>query len=268
MSLAALLVAVSCLSSGCGARQRDPGTADAPEQLPRTETGCRVVAWNTEMDLGFLPPSGSAEGVFRIENQGDSDVLLHLGSPTCRCSEARIEKETLRPGESTNVRMLMRSRPFQAGPADARVFVEADGGRWAEMLSVHAVELGANFPAYSYVIGGSTPVRKCASVGGDVYLKTSQALAKVDVPLVGTGLEPILAIRDARVGPPVEGPGCVRRECSFTIELKSQKSFVAERREVELPVLVTIDGETSRHRVRLTILPSGRFVTSRARQSP
>ncbi len=123
------------------------------------------------------------------------------------------------------------------------------------MLSVHAVELGANFSDYTYVLGGKTPAASSVSVVGNVFLKVATGRAKVDVPLVGTGLESVLRIRDLHFGPPIEMPGCVRRECSFTVDLNPKAKAIDERREVILPVSVDVDGEKSAHSVRVTILP-------------
>jgi predicted double-glycine peptidase len=263
------LAGASCLAPGCAAM---PLSSHAPVgaslSRPETEDLSRLVAWNTDADLGALPPDGAAEALFRIENQGDSEVRLHLGSPTCRCTEARIERDALKPGESTNIHMVMRSRPHQAGPADARVYVEAEKGPWAEMLSVHAVQLGASFPDYTYAIGASSPTSRKASVVGNVYLKGSASVVKVDVPLSGTGLESLLIIRDLRVGSPTPMPGYVRQDCSFTVELNSRTGLTEERREVVLPVSVTIDGQTTLHRVRLAVLPSARSAGTLTRSFP
>jgi hypothetical protein len=251
------LIGASTVVTGCAAIQpRSHAAPDASLSRPETEDLSGLVAWNTDADLGALPPDGAAEALFRIENQGASEVRLHVGLPTCRCSEARIERETLKPGESTNIHMVMRSRPRQAGPADARVYVEAEKGRWAEMLSVHAVELGANFPDYTYAIGGSPPASGRTTVGGSLFLKGPASVVKVDVPLSGTGLESLLVIRDLRVGLPTQMRGYVCCDCSFTVELNSKASFVEERREVALPVAASIDGQTTLHHVRLAVLPS------------
>jgi Peptidase C39 family/Protein of unknown function (DUF1573) len=267
--LVACVLGSTCLAPGCAAsRPILSSSFDVTEQRARTQDMSRLVAWSTEADLGVLPRDGAAEALFRIDNQSRGEVRLHLGSPTCRCSEARIEKEILKAGESTNVHMVMRSRPRQAGPANAHVYLEAEGGKWAEMLSVHAVELGANFSDYTYVIGDKAPAARSVSVVGNVFLKAATTRAKVDVTLVGTGLESVLRIRDSHWGPPIEMPGCVCRECAFTVELNPKANAIDERREVILPVSVDVGGEKSAHRVRLTILPSGRSPISQAKWTP
>jgi predicted double-glycine peptidase len=261
-SLACLLV--SCVMLGCSTQLANVGLpveqsaspADGIVAKTPSSDALRLVAWNTEADIGVLPRDGAAEGIFRIENQGNFSVRLHLGSPTCRCSEARLEQETLVAGASTSVHMMMRSRSRQAGPADARVYIEAEGGCWAEALSVHAIELGANFPNYTYMVGGSTKVARTASIVGTLFLEASSSEPKVDVPLAGTGLESVLVVQDIRVGPPVETSGYVRRECSFSLGINQQKNVAKKRQEVVLPVRVTIDGEVSTYPLRVSILPA------------
>jgi hypothetical protein len=261
-SLASLLV--SCLTLGCSALpanvgrsvQRSASSADRIVARTPSPDALRLVAWNTEADLGVLPRDGAAEGLFRIENQGNSTVRLHLGSPTCRCTEARLEQETLVAGASTSVHMMMRSRPRHAGPADARVYVEAEGGSWAEALSVHAIELGANFPNYTYMIGGRAKVARTASIVGTLFLKASSSEPKVDVPLGGTGLESVLVVQDIRVGRSVETSNYVRRECSFTLGVNPQDNVAQKRQDVLLPVRVTVDGEVLTYPIRVSILPA------------
>lgn len=255
------MIGFNCLAPGCVALH--PSSSDGPERPIEPQHIVRLVAWNTEADVGALPRDGAAEALFRIENIGDAEVRLHLGSPTCRCSQARLEKDSLEPGESTNVRMRMRSRPRQAGPADAQVYVEADGAVWAETLTVHGIELGGNFPDYSYVIGGPVPVRT-ASVGGTLFLKSPREIPKISIELTA-GLESLLTIHDLVIGAPTQMPDCVRRDCSFTIELNPQIRSIDERRELTLPVLLNIDGEVSTHPVRLTVLPSQRSLAKPAR---
>ncbi|HEV8000126.1 MAG TPA: cysteine peptidase family C39 domain-containing protein [Planctomycetaceae bacterium] len=246
------VIGSGCLCSGCVALHSSSG--DGSERPLGPQHLARLVAWNTEADVGALPRDGAAEALFRIENIGAAEVRLSLGSPTCRCSQARLEKEFLEPGESTNVRMLMRSRPRQAGPADAQVYVEADGAAWAETLSIHGIELGGNFPDYTYLVGGPAPART-ASVGGTVFLKSPQTIPKISVPLTGD-LGAGLTIRDLVIGAPTQMSDCVRRDCSFTVELNPKVRSIYERRELILPVLLNIDGEVSTHPVRLTVLPS------------
>lgn len=254
----------SCLTLGCTALpvnvslSVDQSASSVDGVIGRTVSPdvVRLVAWNTEAELGVLPRDGAAEGIFLVENQGNSTVRLHLGSPTCRCSEARLEQDTLVAGASTSVHMLMRSRPHQAGPADARVYLEAEGGSWAEALSVHAIELGANFPNYTYIVGGPAKVARTASIVGNLFLKASSIEPRVDVPLGGTGLESVLVVRHIRVGPPVEMSGCLRRECSFSLGVNPRDNIAQKQQDVVLPVRVTIDGAVSMHSIRVTILSS------------
>jgi Peptidase C39 family/Protein of unknown function (DUF1573) len=267
-SLGAVVVA-SVWISGCtwsGTPRSSELVAAGPTSgMPKMP---RPIAWNTDVDLGALPRGGAADALFRIENQGDAPLRLHLGAPSCRCSEAHLEREVVGPGESTNVRMVMRSRPRQAGPANAQVYVEAEGGNWAETFGVHAFELGANFPDYTYVIGGPSGAVRRASIIGNLFLKTPATTFKVDVPLTRVALASLIAVGHPEFGPPIEMAGCVRRQCTFTIGLDPKAKPVKERRDVILPISITIDGETSAYGVRVTVLPGDRPTISQARLSP
>jgi hypothetical protein len=86
--------------------------------------------------------------------------------------------------------------------------------------------------------------------------------------LSGSGLESLLVIRDLRFGSTTQMTGYARRDCSFTVELNSKTGLVKERREVALPVSVTIDGRTTLHRIRLIVLPSARSAATIARNVP
>jgi hypothetical protein len=266
-SLGAVMVACVWIS-GCS-RSETAGNleleAAAASEMPKMP---RPIAWNTDVDLGALPRGGAADALFRIENQGNAPLSLHLGAPSCRCSEARLEREIVAPGESTNVHMVMRSRPRQAGPANAQVCVEAEGGIWAETFAVHAFELGGSFPDLTYLIGGPSRGARQATVVGDLFLKDPASAYQVDVPLARLDLGSLITVSDVEVGTPIDMAGCVRRHCSFTIAVNSKAKPLEERRDVILPISVTIDGETSSYGVRVTVLPGERSTIIQARLSP
>jgi hypothetical protein len=266
---AGVVVAAGVWTSGC-TRSGVPYNLELTAARPTSEMSMtpRPIAWTTDVDLGALPRGGAAEAVFPIENQGNALLRLHLGAPSCRCSEAHLEQETVAPGEITNVHMTMRSRPRQAGPANAQVYVEAEEGNWSETFAVHAYELGANFPDYTYVIRAQSPGAREVSVVGNLFLKTSATAYKVNIPLARVDLASLITAGSPEVGPPIEMPGCVRRQCSFTIAVDSKAKPVEERRDVIVPISVTIGNETSAYSVRVTVVPGGQSTIRQAGVSP
>ena len=54
-------------------------------------------------DFGMMKPGDEGEHVFRIQNVGTDNLLLRLGATTCKCTLGDLERESLAPGESTNV---------------------------------------------------------------------------------------------------------------------------------------------------------------------
>ena len=148
---------------------------------------CQLVIGSTEVDLGILPKEGEATARFWVENQGDDSVRLNLGVPTCRCTQATIEKSLLRPGEATSIRMAMRSRPDAAGPSDAQVYLTAEG-QMGRNPRIHGIQWGARFPEYRYLVGGPTPSHR-ATITGSLYLRNAATTCRIDPSLAKTGME-------------------------------------------------------------------------------
>ncbi|MAI35875.1 MAG: hypothetical protein CBE00_14175 [Planctomycetaceae bacterium TMED240] len=56
-------------------------------------------------DFGMMKPGDEGEHIFRIENVGTDNLLLRLGATTCKCTLGDLERESLAPGESTEVKL-------------------------------------------------------------------------------------------------------------------------------------------------------------------
>ena len=56
-------------------------------------------------DFGMMKPGDEGEHTFRIENAGTDNLLLRLGATTCKCTLGDLERESLAPGESTDVKL-------------------------------------------------------------------------------------------------------------------------------------------------------------------
>jgi len=56
-------------------------------------------------DFGMMKPGDEGEYIFRIENAGTDNLLLRLGATTCKCTLGDLERESLGPGESTDVKL-------------------------------------------------------------------------------------------------------------------------------------------------------------------
>lgn len=73
---------------------------DWQEKLPKVE----LPDGNT-FDFGIMSLSDEGEHVFVIKNTGEADLSLKVGASTCKCTVGELGKETLPPGEQTQVKM-------------------------------------------------------------------------------------------------------------------------------------------------------------------
>ncbi len=56
-------------------------------------------------DFGMMKPGDEGEHTFRVENAGSENLLLRLGATTCKCTLGDLERESLAPGESTDIKL-------------------------------------------------------------------------------------------------------------------------------------------------------------------
>ena len=81
---------------------------DLVTSLPadRGDSGAKVKMLTPQgYDFGMMKPGDEGEHIFRIENAGTDNLLLRLGATTCKCTLGDLERESLAPGESTDVKL-------------------------------------------------------------------------------------------------------------------------------------------------------------------
>ncbi len=74
-----------------------PGIEDSTEKYPKIE------AAPGSFDFGEIEYGQIAEHTFRVKNSGDEILEIKKVSTSCACTTAKIEKETLNPGEEVNL---------------------------------------------------------------------------------------------------------------------------------------------------------------------
>lgn len=82
--------------------------ADLVSTLPadKANSGAKVKMLTPQYyDFGMMKPGDEGEHTFRIENAGTDNLLLRLGATTCKCTLGDLERESLAPGESTDVKL-------------------------------------------------------------------------------------------------------------------------------------------------------------------
>jgi len=78
-----------------------------------------AVAEEKTFDFGTMPVGGEKEHAFVIRNDGEADLQLMAGEPTCKCTAFELGLKTVKPGEETTllVRWLGKAKDdsFQHG---------------------------------------------------------------------------------------------------------------------------------------------------------
>jgi hypothetical protein len=85
----------------------DDGTADhnhsSENQLPpvpsKQAPWPSAIAEEKTFDFGTMPVGGENEHAFAIRNEGDADLQLLAGEPTCKCTAFELSETTIKPGE-------------------------------------------------------------------------------------------------------------------------------------------------------------------------
>lgn len=72
----------------------------------------KLVAKNTEFDLGNLTAGKTYSHEFKITNGGNNTLLLKKGRTSCKCTGVKLTKTTLKPGEFTN--FVLETQPKQS----------------------------------------------------------------------------------------------------------------------------------------------------------
>ncbi len=68
------------------------------ESLPKAE-----IVGESAHDFGVMRPDQEGKHTFVVRNAGDAALTLALGATTCKCTLGELGKETLEPGEETEI---------------------------------------------------------------------------------------------------------------------------------------------------------------------
>lgn len=73
---------------------------DWESDVPRVE-----VVGGTTHDFGVMGAGDEGEHIFLVKNVGEADLSLRVGASTCKCTVGELGKDSLAPGEQTEVKM-------------------------------------------------------------------------------------------------------------------------------------------------------------------
>ncbi len=70
----------------------------------------KVVVDNDVFDFGTMDKSGRSSHEFVVSNEGTAPLTLIKGKSTCKCTMAKLERESVMPGESTKIKIEWTAR--------------------------------------------------------------------------------------------------------------------------------------------------------------
>ena len=71
----------------------------------------KAVYRETSYAFGRMAVNATNEHTFKIRNEGEADLILKEGKPTCKCTSFDLESRTLKPGEETKLNIHWKASP-------------------------------------------------------------------------------------------------------------------------------------------------------------
>jgi hypothetical protein len=137
--LGSLLVAVLGVSTLAG-EQAGKKTGNDSVKGPRIEIAPE------SHDFGKVKQNQKLDKEFELKNVGTEDLVLGRISTSCGCTAALTSKKTLKPGESTSLKVTFETRRYK-GAVQRSVSIASNDPRRVRTLRVKAfVEAAANAP--------------------------------------------------------------------------------------------------------------------------
>ncbi|MBN2291692.1 MAG: DUF1573 domain-containing protein [Pirellulales bacterium] len=118
-------------------------TSLSPEELskqsatvgPLAEKGKllpKAVVDNEVFNFGTMDKSGRSSHDFVISNEGQAPLILIKGKTTCKCTMAKLDKESVMPGESTKINIEWTAREY-SGPFEQVATIQTNDPRRPEI---------------------------------------------------------------------------------------------------------------------------------------
>jgi hypothetical protein len=117
MRCAAFLTLFALLAAA-PARAQEPKASASPG-------GARIVVEPPTFDFGPALPGKTLHKEFLIRNHGNEDLVIEGVSTTCGCTAALADRQKIRPGASTALRVSLETRDY-SGPLQRLVLIRSN----------------------------------------------------------------------------------------------------------------------------------------------
>jgi hypothetical protein len=232
-----LFIAIS--AAGCGQSARSDSASVEEGNRPsdkRTSTisPLALVSTSQQSNLGLVMLGGKGQATYTVSNVSDHRLTLKLGRPSCGCLSATLSKESLGPGESGNVELVLGDH-HSAGLREGGVAVGATGMEAPILLFAKGVIEGMNIDPCAIKVPSDDANFVPKSIRGEIISGAQREDATVEIRQVVFADEGDDAIE---FGAPSMSP--------------LENTGVYARRRFEIPIRLRGRPKTVSHDVRIT----------------
>lgn len=156
----------------------EPGnhsTKDVGELLPQ------AVVDNEIFDFGVMDKSGRSSHDFIVTNKGNAPLTLIKGRSTCKCTMAQLDRRTLMPGESTEIKVEWTARDY-LGQFEQIATVQTNDPQRPEIelkikgITTNLLEFVPDEVVFSPILAG-----RAASTKAKLLVRTDEPVKILDV---------------------------------------------------------------------------------------
>lgn len=173
-AITAAVLGVGVMAAGVDAQQLNPAAppgakAEAPTHKITTEP--------SRLDLGWMLPQTTMDGTVTLRNTSDEIVNITRVTSSCTCTVGKLtdDQKVLRPGESTELTVTLKSGS-NTGPMVQRAYVWYEGARspFEVYVSADVSRPVKTDPTFVNLLGTSrTGKIRLESLDGTPFLVTS-----------------------------------------------------------------------------------------------
>lgn len=126
----ALLAAMVSAGMACGLAGAQAASPTAPASEAGKQSSHKIATEPGRLDLGWMRPSTHKDGTVRLVNTSDDVVNILRVTSSCTCTVGTLtdDQKILRPGDSTELTVTLKSGA-NTGPMAQRAYVWYEGSR-------------------------------------------------------------------------------------------------------------------------------------------
>ena len=194
------------------------------------------------VDLGLLQPNGEPQARFTIRNVSRRPLNLAIASQSCGCLEAKLDRQTVAPNESTECVLQFRLRNRSPGPFHEWTTVSVPEFHESHELSCSGFVQGASIFGESTTLFSKSVDSQKPTVIVDTYHLEKRCEVRLEtVELTMPGIEPLMSEIVSHEPRTVVSGGFRTR---VSIPLKIAESRAAGRGVIS--VAISVAGELQR----------------------